>query len=160
MLNFHGPSRRDVLSVGTLAFAGLSLADVLRLRAAGPPTTRAKSVILIWLRGGASHLDTYDMKPDAPAEIRGEFKPIRTNVPRIQLCEHLPLHAKIMDKLAILRGVRSVDVADHTPHYHITGFPDRGKRPAVRQRRQPAPARRRDAAVRQPDVQGPRAVRQ
>src|SRR5690606_29905933 len=65
----------------------------------------------------------------APAEIRGEFKPIGTNVPGIHVCEHLPLHARIMDKLAVLRGIKSVDIGDHTPHYILTGFPDRGKRP-------------------------------
>ena len=73
-----GITRRELLRVGGLGMAGLSLADVLRLQAASTATrTRGKSVIMIWLRGGASHLDSYDMKPDAPAEIRGEFKPIR-----------------------------------------------------------------------------------
>ena len=151
MLSFLGPtrkcrsevSRRDVLRVGGLAFAGLTLADVLRLRAAAPPDAgRGKSVIMIWLRGGPSHIDSYDMKPDAPAEIRGEFKPIATNVPGIQVCEHLPRQAQIMDKLAILRGIKSNDLGDHTPHYILTGFPDRGKRPVVRLGRQlPAAAR-------------------
>ena len=109
----------------------LSLADVLRARAsAGPDSARPKSVIMIWLRGGPSHIDSYDMKPDAPTEIRGEFRPIATNVPGIQICEYLPRHAEIMDKLAIVRGIRSNDLGDHTPHYILTGFPDRGKRPA------------------------------
>jgi hypothetical protein len=133
MLNVVGKglTRRDLLCAGGLAFAGLTLADVLRLRAeAGRPSTRPKSVILIWLRGGPSHIDSYDMKPDAPAEIRGEFQPIATNVPGVQLCEYLPRHASIMDKLAIVRGIRSNDLGDHTPHYIITGFPDRGRRPA------------------------------
>jgi len=125
----RGLSRRDALLAGGLAFAGLSLQDVLRLQAASPAPLRNKSVILIWLRGGASHLDSYDMKPDAPAEIRGEFAPIKTNVPGIDVCEHLPLHAKMMDRLAVLRGLVSVDIGDHTPHYLLTGFPDRGKRP-------------------------------
>ena len=140
MLSFFGlrrtfrdqVSRRDVLRVGGLAFAGLTLADVLRLRAnAAPGSGRGKSVIMIWLRGGASHIDSYDMKPTAPAEIRGEFKPIQTNVPGIQVCEHMPLHAKMMDKLAVLRGIKSNDLGDHTPHYILTGFPDRGKRPVL-----------------------------
>jgi hypothetical protein len=125
------PSRRDVLRVGTLAFAGLTLADVLRLQAAKPQAARPKSVIMIWLRGGASHIDSYDMKPDAPAEIRGEFRPIKTNVPGIEVCEHLPLHARMMDKFAVIRGIKSVDIGDHTPHYILTGFPDRGKRPVI-----------------------------
>jgi hypothetical protein len=86
---------------------------------------------LIWLRGGASHIDSYDMKPDAPAEIRGEFKPIQTNVPGIQVCEHMPRHAKMMDKLAVIRGIESIDIGDHTPHFILTGFPDRGKRPVL-----------------------------
>src|ERR1044071_9148680 len=117
----HGKlSRRGVLCVGGLAFAGLTLADVLRLRAAEPTAARAKSVIMIWLRGGASHIDSYDMKPDAPAEIRGEFNPIQTNVPGIQVCEHLPQTAKILDKLAVLRGIKSNDLGDHTPHYILT----------------------------------------
>lgn len=139
MLNVLGPrttrrgvTRRDVLRVGGLAFAGLTLADVLRLRAgAAPSSGRGKSVIMIWLRGGASHIDSYDMKPQAPAEIRGEFKPIATNVPGIQICEHMPKQAQIMEKLAVLRGIKSIDIGDHTPHYILTGFPDRGKRPVL-----------------------------
>ncbi len=140
MLTFLGPirkcrgsvSRRDVLRAGALAFAGLTLPDILRLRArAAPDAGRGKSVIMIWLRGGPSHIDSYDLKPDAPAEIRGEFRPIPTKVPGIQICEHLPQHAQIMDKLAVLRGLRSNDLGDHTPHYILTGFPDRGKRPTL-----------------------------
>ena len=125
-----GITRREMLRVGGLAFGGLTLADVLRSQAQGASSAkRGKSVIMIWLRGGASHIDSYDMKPDAPSEIRGEFKPIRTNVPGIQVCEHLPLHAKMMDKFAIIRGIKSNDLGDHTPHYILTGSPDRGKRP-------------------------------
>jgi hypothetical protein len=125
-------SRRDVLKVGTLALGGLCLSDLLRLRAQGAQPAQAhKSAIMIWLRGGPSHIDSYDMKPLAPAEIRGEFRPISTNVSGIEVCELLPLHAKIMDKLAIVRGIKSNDLGDHTPHYISTGFPDRGKRPAL-----------------------------
>ena len=90
-------SRRDVLRLGTLAFAGLGLGDLLRLRAhASSGTGRGKSDILIWMRGGPSHIDSYDMKPDAPAEIRGEFEPISTNVPGIRICEHMPRQATII----------------------------------------------------------------
>jgi hypothetical protein len=85
---------------------------------------------MIWMRGGPSHIDCFDMKPDAPAEIRGEFQSMTTNVPGIQICEHLPLLARGMDKLAVVRGIKSNDLGDHTPHYIITGSPDRGKRPA------------------------------
>ncbi|MEX2120215.1 MAG: DUF1501 domain-containing protein [Pirellulales bacterium] len=127
-----GITRRELLRVGGLAFAGLTLADVLRLRAAAAPDSRrGKSVIMIWLRGGPSHIDSYDMKPAAPAEVRGEFRPIPTNVPGIEICELMPRQAQIMDKLAIVRGIRSNDLGDHTPHYILTGFPDRGKRPAL-----------------------------
>lgn len=141
MLDFFGPmrrcrtnvSRRDVVRVGGLAFAGLTLADVFRLQAQAAPqeaAARNKSVILIWMRGGPSHIDSFDMKPAAPAEVRGEFSPIATNVPGIQICEYMPLLAGAMDKLAIIRGIKSNDLGDHTPHYIVTGSPDRGKRPA------------------------------
>src|SRR5262245_3434437 len=106
MLTFVGPgrpcgggvSRRDVLRVGGLALGGLTLGDVLRLRAGGASKVRNKSVLMIWLRGGASHIDSYDMKPNAPAEVRGEFKPIATKLPGVQVCEHLARHARMMDK--------------------------------------------------------------
>jgi len=142
MLTLRGPgrevrpgiSRRDILRIGALGFGGLTLAELLRLQASGAdgqPVARTKSVIMIWLRGGASHIDSYDMKPAAPAEVRGEFNPIQTNVPGIEICEHMPLQAQIMDRLAILRGIKSNDLGDHTPHYILTGFPDRGKRPSL-----------------------------
>lgn len=127
-------SRREILRVGGLALGGLTLADVFRGRAgrscAASESVRRKSVILIWLRGGPSHIDSFDMKSHAPAEIRGEFQPIPTAVPGIEVCEYLPRVASIMDKLAIVRGIRSNDLGDHTPHYIVTGCPDRGKRPA------------------------------
>jgi hypothetical protein len=85
---------------------------------------------MIWMRGGPSHIDSYDMKPDAPGEVRGEFRPISTNVPGIDVCEFLPRHAQIIDKLAIIRGIKSNDLGDHTPHYILTGSPTRGIRPS------------------------------
>jgi hypothetical protein len=124
-------SRRDVVRAGALALGGLTLADLLRFRAAAGQASNQKSVIMIWLRGGPSHIDSYDMKPNAPSEVRGEFSPIATNVPGIEICEYLPLQAQIMDKLALVRGIKSNDLGDHTPHYILTGFPDRGKRPAL-----------------------------
>lgn len=139
MLSFTGPgikhcdgvTRREVLRVGGLAFGGLSLADILKVRAADAGGSRPRSVIMVWLRGGASHIDSYDMKPDAPAEVRGEFRPIPTNVPGIRICEHMPLQARMMDRLAIIRGIRSNDLGDHTPHYILTGHPNRGKHPVM-----------------------------
>lgn len=128
-----GRTRRDVLAAGALGFAGLGLSDVLRLQANAAPArqsaAKGKSVIMIWLRGGMSHIDSLDMKPDAPAEIRGEFNPIQTAVPGIQVCEYMPQTAALMKRLAVMRGIKSVDIGDHTPHYILTGFPDRGKRP-------------------------------
>jgi hypothetical protein len=102
-------SRRNFLRIGGLGAAGLTLPDLLRLRAQGatrPEGTR-KSVIMIYLPGGPSHIDMYDMKPEAPANYRGEFNPVRTNVPGIDICEHMPQQAKIADKLAIIQGLKT-----------------------------------------------------
>src|SRR5262245_24992343 len=102
-----GTSRRDLLKVGALGIGGVSLASVLRSEAAraaeGKPVNK-KSVILIWLPGGPSHIDMYDLKPEAPVEFRGEFKPIATNVPGIDIGEHLPRQSKVMDKMALVRS--------------------------------------------------------
>src|SRR5262245_31084029 len=86
-----GISRRNFLQIGAFG-AGLTLADLLRLRAAGAgqgskATSATKSAIMIYLPGRPSHMDMYDLKPDAPKEFRGEFKPIATNVPGVQICE-------------------------------------------------------------------------
>ncbi|MCA9204714.1 MAG: DUF1501 domain-containing protein, partial [Planctomycetales bacterium] len=102
-----GVSRRGFLRVGGLAFGGLTLAGWSQARAAGLASgdRPRKAVIQIWLAGGPSHIDMYDLKPQAPAEYRGEFRPIPTNVPGIQISEHLPRQAQVMDKLAIVRSV-------------------------------------------------------
>jgi hypothetical protein len=111
---------------------GLALPALLRRQAqASGNAGRGKSVIMIWQRGGPSHIDSFDMKPAAPPEIRGEFQPIRTSVPGIEICEHLPKLATLAHRLAILRGIKSNDLGDHTPHYILTGFPDRGRRPTI-----------------------------
>src|SRR5271166_3157784 len=103
-----GLSRREFLRIGALGVGGLTLADLLRLRAQGEPTAGQphKAVIMVLLRGGPSHIDTFDPKPGAPVEIRGPFRPIATKVPGIQVSEILPLQAKIMDQLAIVRNMR------------------------------------------------------
>jgi len=127
-----GINRRDFLMAGTLAVGGLTLADLLRSRAQGADIPRSgnKSVIMIYLPGGPSHIDTYDLKPDAPVEYRGEFKPIQTNVPGMQICEHFPLQATIADKFSIVRTIKFIGT--HESHELITGvgIRDRNKRPA------------------------------
>ena len=122
-------SRRDFLRAGALGLGGLALPDILRLQA----ETKGRSpraVIMVCLAGGPSHLDPYDMKPDAPADYRGEFKPIRTNVPGFDLCEHMPLQAKIADKLALVRTVQFVEPMQHELEEVYTGFPKSAKRPS------------------------------
>ncbi|MEZ6091077.1 MAG: DUF1501 domain-containing protein [Pirellulaceae bacterium] len=110
----RGPvSRRSFLEFGATA-SGLGLAGLLRAReASASPTQRSDtSVIFVWLPGGPPHMETYDMKPDAPSDYRGLFAPIRTNVPGIEVCELLPMHAKIADKFNLIRSVHH-DFADH-----------------------------------------------
>jgi len=126
-----GISRRSFLRAGGLALGGLALSDLLRLRAEGAvvPDGRGKSVIMICLGGGPSHVDTYDMKPGAPAEIRGEFKPIKTNVPGMELSEMLPRQARIADKFAVVRSVTWRE-PDHQRIEIFTGFPKRERRPS------------------------------
>ena len=97
-------TRRGFLKIGALAVGGLTMADVLRAEAASG-TRSHKSVIMIFLPGGPPHQDMYDLKPDAPSEIRGEFNPIPTNVPGIQICEMLPRMAGMMDKLVPIRSI-------------------------------------------------------
>jgi hypothetical protein len=96
--------RRGFLRAGLLGLTGLGLADLLKLRAlAGTPSANT-ACILVWLGGGPSHLETYDLKPDAPAEYRGEFRPIRTSVPGLHICEHLPAQARCAHRFTVLRS--------------------------------------------------------
>jgi hypothetical protein len=115
-----GVSRRDLLKIGTLGLSGLTLADLLRLKAQGAISAagKSKAVIMIYLPGGPSHIDMYDLKPDAPGEYRGEFKPIATNVPGLDVSEHMPLHAKFADKLAVVRGLKTFGF--HDPYELLT----------------------------------------
>ncbi len=122
--------RRDIVRAGTIGLLGMSLPRLLAgqqtAAAAERPTlpVRAKSTVLLFMWGGPAQQDTWDLKPGAPAEIRGEFKPIATNVPGIEICEHFPLLAQRCDKLAIIRSMTHPNV-DHTTatHYLLTGQP-------------------------------------
>ncbi len=99
-------SRREFLRLGLAGLGSLSLSDLIRLRAqAGAVTGERKALILVWLRGGASHLETYDPKPLASSEYRGPYRPISTRVPGLQICELLPRHAQIADKVTIVRSM-------------------------------------------------------
>ena len=100
-----GVSRRNFLRIGALGLGGLALPHLLQAEAAAGIRRSHKATIMIFLPGGPSHQDIFDLKMDAPAEIRGEFKPIMTNVPGIQICEHLPRLAAMMDKLVLIRSI-------------------------------------------------------
>jgi hypothetical protein len=122
-----GVSRRGFLKIGAFG-AGLTLADMLRLRsvAGNSAATSRKSAIMIYLPGGPSHMDMYDLKPDAPKEFRGEFNPIPTNVDGIQICEHFPMQAKMFDKLSVIRSIISVN--EHSDSLVMTGYSDQVNR--------------------------------
>jgi hypothetical protein len=116
-------SRRTFLAASGLSFCGLSLPA---LTVAGPVTPRrARSTILLWLSGGASHIDTWDLKPDAPAEFRGEFRPVATSAPGVRLCEHLPMLAQQAHHLAVVNslGHYGGGTGDHHAgyYYNLTG---------------------------------------
>ncbi len=118
-------SRRTFLAASGLSYCGLSLPDIVRAAPSVPVKGKAKSTILIWLSGGASHIDTWDMKPDAPAEYRGPFQPIDTSAPGLRLCEHLPLTAKQAHHLAVVRSLGHYQrgTGDHHAgyYYNLTG---------------------------------------
>lgn len=122
-----GLRRRDFLQIGALGSGGLALASYLKLASAGEVSARAKgkSAIFVYLGGGPPHMDTFDMKPDAPAEFRGEFNPINTCVSGLQICEHLPRLALCTDKFAVVRGIT------HTLAGHELGtsYVNTGSRP-------------------------------
>ena len=119
-----GLTRREILRIGGLSlFGSLSVPCLLRATEEGPERrrSRAKSVILFNLLGGPSHMDMFDMKPDAPAEIRGEFKPIATSLTGLRICEHLPRTAKLMHKACLIRTI-SHTYNSHDPLAIMTGF--------------------------------------
>src|SRR5437867_9446407 len=132
-------NRRDFLQIGGASLCGVSMLDVLR---AGEPGAsepgasapgaksrrgpRAKHMICVWMGGGPPHTDMFDMKPDAPAEIRGEFKSIPTKVPGMQVCELMPELARLADKYTVIRSVTTMNKpGDHAraPFYWLTGNP-------------------------------------
>ncbi len=109
-------TRREFL-VGSVF--GLTLADALAWGKDG----KAKSCILVWLNGGPSHLDTFDLKPDAPAEIRGDFKPGRSSLDGVRICEHLPKIGALLDRCTLIRSVTSPEGNhDRASHYMLTGY--------------------------------------
>jgi hypothetical protein len=123
--------RREFLRAGALPLVGLGLPDLLRGRAeAARPHEKARACIVLFMWGGPAHQDTWDLKPDAPAEYRGDFKSIPTTLPGYRVCEHLPLLARRTDRLAIVRSMTHGDVNHVTaPHYLLTGrrSPGEGK---------------------------------
>jgi hypothetical protein len=123
-----GVSRRNFLKIGALGLGGLSLAQLLRAEAAAGVGRSHKAVIMVFLPGGPSHQDIFDLKLDAPAEIRGEFKPIRTNVPGIEICEHLPQLAKMADKYTLIRSMVGAE-DNHYAFQCLSGRHMRGQPP-------------------------------
>ena len=117
-----GVSRRNFLQLGAMATGGLSLASLLRADAqAAPNSASKKSIINIYLGGGPSHLDMFDLKPNAPVEYRGEFTPISTNVPGMQICQLMPKLAKMADKFAVIRSLSDA-INNHSADQTLTGY--------------------------------------
>ena len=121
-------SRRGFLQIGGAAMGGLALNQILALEASAGIVNSHKAIINIYLPGGPPHLDMWDLKPNAPAEIRGEFKPINTNVPGIQICELFPKIAAMMDKFALIRTLSDSD-GDHDGYQCMTGRKRIGRAP-------------------------------
>jgi hypothetical protein len=124
-LGSRGLGRRGFLSVGSLAIGGLTLTDLLRQRKAQASESRRNtSVIFFFQAGGASHIDTVDMKPSMSSEVRGPFSPIETRVPGLSVCDLMPGHAVIADKLAVIRSIKHhLSVHDDATHWLQTGYP-------------------------------------
>ena len=120
----HMFGRRDFIKIGSLGFLGLNLRDYFFLKSVSANTAPVdRSIILVWLSGGPPHHDTFDMKPDAPSDIRGTFKPIKTNVSGIEVCEHLPRTARQADKYAVLRSMTSRENNhERAINYLLTGY--------------------------------------
>lgn len=156
-----GMSRRSFLQLGVAGMASVGLPELFRARATASPSTRKNtSVILIWLDGGPSHLDLYDMKPEAPAEYRGIWKPIRTRVPGFEISELFPRQAQVTDKFSIVRSLHH-DTGDHFAGAHrmLTAH-DKGVSGANTEQRFPGIGAivSRELGARQPGVPGYVAV--
>ncbi|MBI3877822.1 MAG: DUF1501 domain-containing protein, partial [Verrucomicrobia bacterium] len=123
-----GVSRRNFLKIGALGMGGLALPQLLRAESQSGVRLGHKAVIMVFLPGGPSHQDMFDLKPDAPAEFRGQFNPIPTNVDGIQICEHLPRMAKLMDKCAVIRSMVG-STGGHDAFQCLTGRSPRNQPP-------------------------------
>ncbi len=123
-----GISRRNFLKIGALGLGGLALPQLLQAEARSGVRNSHKAVIMIYLPGGPPHQDMFDLKMDAPLEIRGEFRPIPTQVPGLQICEHLPRMAAMMDKFAVIRSISDA-VDDHSDFHCMTGRSKRTQPP-------------------------------
>ncbi len=132
MLEIEGPAgrmcdgiaRRAFLRIGSLCLGGLTLPEMLLAREAGAAGARSQAVIVLFMAGGPSHIDMWDMKPGAPAEVRGPFRPVRTRVPGLDFCELLPRHADVAQHLAVVRSfTHDLSVHDDATHWVQTGYP-------------------------------------
>ncbi|MBC7820532.1 MAG: DUF1501 domain-containing protein, partial [Planctomycetaceae bacterium] len=124
-----GLSRRSFLTIGGFALGGLTLPNVLRAENEARTGSSHKAIINIYMPGGPSHIDLWDLKPDAPAEIRGEFRPIATNVPGIEICELFPRMARMMDKFIPVRSISDADGA-HDGYQCMTGHKKGERQPS------------------------------
>jgi hypothetical protein len=126
--SFRQFTRRNFLQIGGASLCGVTLLDVLRARAqaAGAPTPKAKQIIVVWMAGGPPHTDMFDMKPDSPTDYKGEFKPIKSKLPGLDVCELMPRLADVADKYTIIRSITTMNnPGDHgrAPMYWLTGNP-------------------------------------
>ena len=130
-----GATRRSFLKLGAMTIGGLTLVDLLRAEAAAGVGSSQKAIINVHLNGGPSHQDMFDLKPQAPAEFRGDFNPIATNVPGIEICEHFPSLAKLADRFAIIRSLvgSAGEHSNHQTHsaYRTRDLQNAGGRPAL-----------------------------
>lgn len=126
--SFRQFTRRNFLQIGGASLCGVTLLDVLRAQAqaAGAPAPKAKQIIVVWMAGGPPHTDMFDMKPDSPSDYKGEFKPIKSKLPGLDVCELMPKLADVADKYTIIRSITTMNnPGDHgrAPMYWLTGNP-------------------------------------